>query len=156
MSGFEIREALPSDRDAILSFDHVFQADPGRASFIDRALRTATCLVADRNGRAVAYGVLEYTFFGNGFVSMVYVAEAHRRRGMGRALLVALADRCTTEKLFTSTNRSNESMQSLLGTLGYVPSGSIENLDPGDPELVYFLDLRGCASIGVAEPTLPT
>jgi len=32
-------------------------------------------------------------------------------------------------------------MQQLLGLLGYVPSGVVENLDPGDPELFYFLDL---------------
>jgi hypothetical protein len=32
-------------------------------------------------------------------------------------------------------------MQELLRLLGFVPSGVIHNLDPGDPELVYFLDL---------------
>ena len=41
-------------------------------------------------------------------------------------------------KLFTSTNRSNAPMQSLLAKLGYRPSGVIENLDEGDPELVYM------------------
>jgi len=147
VSSFKIRDAHLSDRDAIVSFDHLVQTEPGRASFIDRALRTATCLVAECQGQVVAYGVLEYTFFDNGFVSMVYVAEADRRRGVGRALLEALADRCTTAKLFTSTNRSNKPMQELLRLLGYVSSGSIENLDPDDPELVYFLDLRERARI---------
>jgi hypothetical protein len=33
-------------------------------------------------------------------------------------------------------------MQSLLAKLGYVPSGIIYNLDEGDPELVYFKQLR--------------
>ena len=46
-------------------------------------------------------------------------------------------------KLFTSTNQSNTPMQALLALLGYVRSGVIDNLDPGDPELVYFLDLSG-------------
>ena len=144
--GFTIRDAVLTDRDAIFSFDHVVELEPGRASFIERALRTATCLVAERDGRVVAYGVLEYTFYDNGFVSMVFVAKPDRRQGVGRALLEALAERCQTTKLFTSTNRSNGPMQELLGLLGYVPSGVIENLDAGDPELVYFLDLRSRAA----------
>ena len=45
---------------------------------------------------------------------------------------------CTTAKLFTSTNQSNAPMQALLNKLGYRQSGFIENLDEGDPELIYF------------------
>lgn len=136
-----IREATPSDRDAIIAFDHVARSDAGRVRFIDRVLRSATCLVAERGGGVVAYAALEYTFYQQGFVSMLYVAEAERRRGIGRALMQALASRCDTRKLFTSTNQSNQPMQQLLKALGYVPSGVIHNLDPGDPELVYVLDL---------------
>ena len=73
---------------------------------------------------------------------MVYVAKSERRRGVGRSLMRALANQCKTSKLFTSTNESNSAMRALLATLGYVPSGVIENLDPGDPELVFFLDLN--------------
>jgi GNAT superfamily N-acetyltransferase len=146
MSGFKIRDAVSSDRNAIVSFDRVVQSDPERVAFIERSLRSATCLVAERESRVVAYGVLEYTFFDNGFVSMVYVAQPERRQGVGRGLLEALAERCATPKLFTSTNQSNKSMQQLLELLGYVPSGVVENLDPGDPELFYFLDLGARAA----------
>jgi GNAT superfamily N-acetyltransferase len=114
--------------------------------FIDRILRSATCLVAERDRTVAAYGALEYTFYEQGFVSMLYVAQPHRRQGIGRALMQALAARCDTPKLFTSTNQSNQPMQRLLTGLGYVPSGVIHNLDPGDPELVYMLDLRGRAA----------
>ena len=141
MGVFKIRDGTSSDRDVVVSLDDIAQRDPGRVVFIERSLRSATCLVAERAGRIVAYGVLEYTFFDNGFVSMIYVAVPERRQGIGRGLLEALAKRCTTPKLFTSTNQSNEPMQQLLRLLGYVPSGVVENLDPGDPELLYFLDL---------------
>ena len=87
--------------------------------------------------------MLDYTFYECGFVPMLYVAEEARRHGVGGALMRAVAARCKTTKLFTSTNQSNEPMQELLATLGYVPSGLIENLDPGDPELVYLLELPG-------------
>ncbi|MEO0538637.1 MAG: GNAT family N-acetyltransferase, partial [Cyanobacteria bacterium P01_A01_bin.123] len=39
---------------------------------------------------------------------------------------------------FTSTNESNLLMQALMAKLRYIPSGIINNLDEGDPELVYF------------------
>ena len=146
MERTHIREATPSDRDAIVAFDHVVHFEPARIPFIDRVLSSATCLVAECEGRVVAYGSLEYTFYSSGFVSMVYVAEPERRRGIGRSLMEALAERCTTPKLFTSTNQSNKPMQALLALLGYIPSGVIENLDPGDPELVYFLDRRARAA----------
>ena len=137
----EIRDAVPADRDPIIALDHLAESDPRRIQFIDRVLRSATCLVAERKGRVIAYAVLEYSFFDQGFVSMVYVAELERRQGVGTALMEALATCCKTAKLFTSTNESNQPMRQLLTRLGYVPSGVIQNLDPGDPELVYFLDV---------------
>ena len=124
-----------------MALDHVARKDPGRIKFIDRVLQSATCVVAEHNGHVVGYAALEYTFFDRGFVSMIYVSQSERRRGIGRALMQALASRCETQHLFTSTNESNQPMRQLLNLLGYVPSGIIHNLDPGDPELVYFLDL---------------
>ena len=103
-------------------------------------LSSATCLVAEDDGRAVAYASLEYTFYDHGFISMVYVAKRERRRGIGRALMEAIVARCATRKLFTSTNQSNMAMQQLLSGLGFAASGTIANLDDGDPELVYFFD----------------
>ncbi|MHC8315013.1 hypothetical protein [Pseudomonas sp. LB3P31] len=43
----------------------------------------------------------------------------------------------TADKIFTSTNVSNMPMRQLLEQLGYQPSGTVENLDPGDPELIF-------------------
>ena len=45
---------------------------------------------------------------------------------------------CLPDKLFTSTNQSNTQMQALCETLGYVKSGWVDNLDEGDPEIIYF------------------
>jgi hypothetical protein len=83
MESIKIRDARTSDRDAIIAFDHGVRLEPGRISFIDRVLSTASCLAAECEGRVVAYGSIEYTFYDNGFVSMLYVAEPERRRGGG-------------------------------------------------------------------------
>jgi hypothetical protein len=45
---------------------------------------------------------------------------------------------CPSEKLFTSTNESNMPMQRLCEKLGFVRSGWIDNLDDGDPEIIFF------------------
>ena len=137
----EIRDANAADRDTIVALDDVAQSDSRRIRFIDRILECATCLIAERQHTVVAYAALEYTFYEQGFIPILYVAEPARRQGVGRALMQVLASRCKTRKLFTSTNQSNRPMQRLLHALGYVPSGIIHNLDAGDPELVYMLDL---------------
>lgn len=112
--------------------------DPSRVAFIDHALESLTCLVAASSGHVLGYGVLEYSFFSNGFISMIYVASSERRKGIASALLQALTERCSTPKLFTSTNESNRAMRALLDRAGFVASGVIYNLDPGDPEVIYF------------------
>ncbi|PZD73974.1 hypothetical protein C1752_01564 [Acaryochloris thomasi RCC1774] len=136
----QLRDATTDDRDTIIAFDQIAQSDSQRINFVDRILGSELCLVAERNGQVIAYGVLEYTFFDNGFISMIYVASPERRLGVGSALVEALADRCKTPKVFTSTNQSNVPMQRLLERYGFAPSGIIHNLDPRDPELVYVLD----------------
>ena len=75
-------------------------------------------------------------------IAMLYVHSDHRRRGVATAPIRHMESKCRTPKLFTSTNESNLSMQSLLGKLGYESSGVIHNLDEGDPELIYFKRLK--------------
>ena len=133
-----IRDACPSDLEAVLAVDRLAGASPARAGFIEHALRAHTCLVVEERGRILGYGVLEYSFFSNGFISMLHVDGPERRKGFGSALLQALIGRCAAPKLFTSTNASNRAMQALLLQAGFTESGIVHNLDPGDPEVIYF------------------
>ena len=82
---------------------------------------------------------LTTSFFHAPYVEMLMVAAAARRSGVGLALL----GHCTMlvgdgEKLWSSTNRSNAPMQALFARAGFMPSGIVENLDEGDPELIYL------------------
>jgi len=51
--------------------------------------------------------------------------------------LDAIAKRKPKRRAFTSTNASNEPMQKLLGKFGFIESGHVENLDEGDPEIIF-------------------
>jgi GNAT superfamily N-acetyltransferase len=85
----------------------------------------------------VGYLVMDHAFFERGFVVMLCVHPEHRRRGIGQALMRHAEVACRTQRIFTSTNRSNLPMQRLLEGLGYRCSGMVEDLDPGDPEVFY-------------------
>lgn len=134
-----IRDGVLGDLAEIVGFDRAAGERERGGVFGERLLRSPVCLVAERGSKVIAYAALDYSFYGNGFIARLIVAEPERRCGHGRALLKAIAARCETPKLFVSTNQSNHAMQQLLAQLGYEPSGVINNLDPGDPELVYFL-----------------
>ena len=138
-----IRKGIPDDIDALVALDHVTRLDSGRADYITDALHKGNAFVTERDEIVVAYGVLTYHFYGNGMMELIYVARNYRRSGVGRALVGYAESYCKTPKLFTSTNLTNKPMQLLLEGLGYRLSGYIDNLDPGDPELVYFKHLEG-------------
>jgi GNAT superfamily N-acetyltransferase len=93
--------------------------------------------VAESATRLVGYGVMSASFFGRSFVELIFVAADARRMGVGSALLGAIERAVSADRLFTSTNESNAAMRALLAKRGYVPSGRIEHLDEGDPELVF-------------------
>ena len=133
-----IRTADRDDVETLCSFDQVALREVGRREFIERSVAAGSCHVAAAGGEVIGYGVLSHTFYGHGFVEMIYVHPGHRRRGAGAALLLHMESLCRSPKLFTSTNLSNLPMQSLLDKAGYALSGVIHNLDEGDPEVVYF------------------
>ena len=137
-----IRRGNVSDVEAISAFDLVAVRDEKRRQFIQRSVASSTCYVAVYENEVIGYGVLSYTFYDNGLIEMLYVNSNHRRRGVATALLRHLESLCETPKLFTSTNRSNLAMQSLLVESGYELSGVIQNLDESDPELVFYKLLR--------------
>lgn len=132
------RDATSSDVEAMIRLDTIGPNDGERQEHIRSWVAAGNAVVAEVNGAVVGYAVIEYTFFGQGFITMLQVAEAHRRQGVARHLLTYLENACRTDKLFTSTNNSNEPMQKLMDAVGYSPSGTVYNLDEGDPELFYF------------------
>ncbi|MCX0241640.1 GNAT family N-acetyltransferase [Streptomyces drozdowiczii] len=134
-----VRPAVPAEAAALAGID------AGRRTSIEKWCRQGVAYVArdTASGPPLGYCVLEYTFFEQGFVTLLMVAPEARRRGVGHRLLEAAAATCTTPKLFTSTNVSNQPMQRLLQRAGWTPAGLLHGLDEGDPELFYLRKGRG-------------
>ncbi len=138
LSPFQVRAAEPSDWLAIAGTDSIAAAgDSARRASIRRWCERRSVLLAEDASGPLGYGVLEYTFFEQGFVTMLMVAPGARRRGVGEALLRAVEATCVTPKLFTSTNVSNQAMQRLLHRVGWQTAGLVHGLDDGDPELFF-------------------
>ena len=142
---FSIRSATNTDIDVICKFDHIAYQDGQRRAFVERSVGAGYCFVIEAQKHVVGYAVLEYSFYEQGFVSMLYIHPEHRRQSAGIKLMQHLESACHTPKIFTSTNLSNLPMQSLLAKLGYTLSGVLHHLDEGDPELVYVRYLRRSA-----------
>ncbi len=139
------RHAQPHDIPEICALDHLAQTNDDRRRFICDAVHDAAAHVAVVDGGIAGYMVFAHSFFNRGFIAMLYVHPDHRRTGVGSALVRHAEDLCRTDRIFTSTNRSNLPMQALLNNLGYTWSGIVADLDPGDPELFYSRQLRGRA-----------
>lgn len=136
------RRAVEADLPQLCECDPYSKIQEGRRLELKRMAQQESCILALGDGRPLGFAVLQYSFFGNGFIPLICVAPEHRGKGIGLALLVELAHQCLTPKLFTSTNASNASAQRLFSRAGFTRSGIVENLDEGDPELIYFKAVR--------------
>lgn len=138
-----IRPATIDDCEALCAIDTVAKGSPERKDQIRDWLTSARCYLAEENVRVAAYCVLTSQFFGYPFIEMVMVGEAFRRQGLGAELIRHIQSLFPASKIFSSTNASNEAMQMMFTKLGFQPSGHIDNLDEGDPELIFYCPSPG-------------
>ena len=133
-----IRSATIDDYEALCAIDSVAETSLERRDQIRNWLGSACCHVAEINGGVAAYGVLTKHFFGQPFVEIVMVGREFRRQGLGASIVKHFQSIVPDRKLFSSTNMSNRPMQMLFAKLGFGPSGYVDNLDEGDPEIIFY------------------
>ncbi len=148
-----IERAVGQDAEAVSALDQVVIHDRSREPFLVESIRRGHVLIARVDRVPVGFAVVEQSFYGQSFISLLIVHPDHRRRGVATDLVRYIERSCLTEKLFTSTNASNAAMQGLCERLGFIKSGWIDNLDPGDPEIVYFKRLVDPAIPGMKSAT---
>ncbi len=136
-----VRAATAQDLDALVRCDSYAEKRASRRQVLQNAINLRHCVAAFADERPIGYAIVNDEFFGHAFVPVLVVDAAYRRRGIGSKLLAAVESSTRSEKLFTSTNASNRSAQDLLVRAGFKRSGSIDNLDEDDTELIFVKQL---------------
>jgi GNAT superfamily N-acetyltransferase len=139
-----VRHGSLFDSEDAIGIDHVASTSEERRAWLSRVFRSnqGEMPIVARDSDAedspmLGYAVLEYSFFNQGFLSMLYVAESARRIGVASALVSFAEQLCQRPKLFSSTNLSNAAMHALFTKLEYAACGLVTGLDEGDPEVFY-------------------
>jgi len=133
--------AQASDVDEMASLDASVIRSTRRRKLITETVYLHQGYIARQENQIVGILLMQHHFFGHPFIELLVVHPSFRRQGIGSALMRHVETFYALGKLFTSTNVSNKKMQQLCEQLGYIRSGIIENLDEGDPELIYFKQL---------------
>lgn len=132
-----IRQATPQDISIVCTIDTMVLGSTSRSTELHTAIEQGHCYVASSDTEMIGFAIMDQSFFKNSFVHLLIVHPHYQKRGVGEEVMRYLETICPTEKLFTSTNLSNQSMQRLCKKLGYTYSGTLTHLDPDDPEVFY-------------------
>lgn len=138
----EIREPQPSDVPALLLLAASLIGERRAAASVRRQVERRQLLVADVDGAVAGFLAYKTDWFDCAFVSLVVVAEPHRRRGVARALFADLERRLTGPRLFSSTEETNVVSVRMHRTLGFTASGHVDNLPQGYRELLFYKRVR--------------
>lgn len=139
----QISVATTDEVETVCMIDYSVIGNDYRRGYLSQAVEEGKCFLAKTDENAAAgFIIFDTTFYENAFIWLVIVSPDFRREGVATALVKYIETICPTDKLFTSTNESNEAMQRLCDSLGFVKSGFIENLNDGDPEIVYFKRIK--------------
>jgi GNAT superfamily N-acetyltransferase len=132
-----IERASSGDFEHICALDETVHEGAPRRRLIGEACAQGRIAVARVDDVIRGFVIFDESFFDQFFVRLLIAHPDFRRRGLATALMRAAELDCQSGKMFTSTNQSNIPMQQLCARLGFVKSGYVENLDEGDPEIIY-------------------
>lgn len=127
-----------ADLNAIVQLDREVIGNMSRRKSIENAIMQERCIIVKENDKVVGFLIYDTNFFECTFISLIIVSPSKRRKGYGSQMLNFMVRTSLTQKVFSSTNRSNNSMQKVFEANGFVESGIVENLDEGDPEILFY------------------
>ncbi|MBE7123344.1 GNAT family N-acetyltransferase [Bacillus cereus] len=132
-----ITKASIDDLDSIVHIDVAVIEDDSRRNYIKHAIDEERCIIVKKDNSILGFLTYDTNFFGCTFLSLIIVSPTKRRQGHASSLISYMLSHSPTQKIFSSTNESNESMQKVFSANRFVRSGIIENLDEGDPEIIF-------------------
>ena len=136
-----VRRATSEDVNAVVELDRAAPVGRERSTLLTARVESGEVIIFERDGRVLGYAVIRArSFFGRDFIELLCVSFSSRRSGVGSALLRRAVGMSSTERIFTSTNKSNAPMTGFLEKIGWRFSGELEGIDDGDPEMVYYQD----------------
>ncbi|MGH1287245.1 GNAT family N-acetyltransferase [Bacillus toyonensis] len=133
-----VTTASINDLDSILHIDIDVIGDDSRRNYIKHAIDEEKCIIVKEDNSILGFLTYDTNFFGYTFLSLIIVSPTKRRRGYASSLISYMLSHSPTQKIFSSTNESNESMQKVFSANGFIRSGIIKNLDEGDPEIIFY------------------
>jgi ribosomal protein S18 acetylase RimI-like enzyme len=114
-------------------------ATADHTALIKKSVKSGQCWIALVDSVVMGLAIFSNTsLFHQEFMELLIVHPEYRRKGVATALIKRLESLCKTPKFFTSTNQSNLPAQKTYEANGFIRSGYVENLDEGDPEIIYF------------------
>lgn len=142
MQTITLRKATIQDKalaiDIDRQLDKVEDVELNRAAKITKAISDGHCFIISADDTDAGFTIFDYRFFEQGWIELIIIEEASRRKGIAVSALELICKQSKTDKVYTSTNQSNLPMQKALGKAGFTYAGKIEGLDKGDPELFYY------------------
>ena len=145
MEKVRLRKARIEDKSIAVDLDyklnHIEHVQLNRAEKITKAILNGDCLLILVNQQEVGFVIFDYRFFDQGWIELIIIDKEYRGKGIGVKAFDLICEQCKSDKVFTSTNRSNTPMQRALAKANFTFAGEINGLDEGDPELFYFRKL---------------
>jgi GNAT superfamily N-acetyltransferase len=136
--GIAIRRAADADTSEVLQIAHTMPWI--RDESLQRQLAAGSVDVACEGDRVIGFIAWNHEFFARPFVWLCVVDPEYRSCGVGSLLFARVERACKGSRLYSSANRSRDGMHRFFERRGYQRAGEID-LDPGDPEAFYFIDL---------------
>jgi hypothetical protein len=134
----KIKLANQNDVQDVITLDREMIGHNLRKKQIETAIQHERCLVIHEQSELAGFLLYHTEFFECCFVSLLMIKPSFQRKGLAKALLMSMDIFSPTNKIFSSTNQSNEVMHNVFERFGYIKSGIIENLDEDDPEIIYL------------------
>ena len=127
-----------NDLDELVKIDIEVIGNDSRRKYIKKAIEEDRCIAIKNESTFVGFLIFNTHFFDCSFISLIIIKPIERRKGFATSLIEYFTSISPTKNIFSSTNQSNKRMQEVFKANGFIQSGFVENLDDGDPEIIYY------------------